>query len=297
MRRTPRVSSLLWLVHLFPALSAGGAWAGDSLVVNPSFEEFVVDASGVVSVEQPSGTFSTLADLVGWDEESGQFTLEQYLGAFPPVTGVPPGAGAFVLYGSIGAQSCLRQTVDLQFAAGMIDAGDARYLLSALMGGYHGGTHPEAQQDFATITLRFLTSAQPLELLREDVLVGPSRPSDVGLPDNFNGRNYAVLLSREGNVPIGTDRVEVVVTLQRDADAPADNFNNANVDKIDLQLVPPGCLGDANADGLIDGRDMSVLLAQFGAKVEPGTGSDFNGDSNVDGRDLSVLLAAFGTSC
>lgn len=58
--------------------------------------------------------------------------------------------------------------------------------------------------------------------------------------------------------------------------------------------VPAGCTADLNADGVTDGRDLSVLLAQFGQGVAPGSGADVNLDSAVDGRDLSVLLASYG---
>ena len=57
---------------------------------------------------------------------------------------------------------------------------------------------------------------------------------------------------------------------------------------------PPGCPGDANGDGLTNGADLSVLLAQFGLAVTPGTGADFNADGVVNGADLSVLLSNFG---
>lgn len=56
----------------------------------------------------------------------------------------------------------------------------------------------------------------------------------------------------------------------------------------------PPCAGDANGDGVVNGLDLSVLLAQFGLGVTAGTGADFNGDGLVNGQDLSVLLANFG---
>jgi len=66
-----------------------------------------------------------------------------------------------------------------------------------------------------------------------------------------------------------------------------------------LALAPPpaACPGDTNGDGLVNGADLSVLLAQFGLAVTPGTGADFNGDGLVNGADLSVLLARFGLGC
>jgi len=60
---------------------------------------------------------------------------------------------------------------------------------------------------------------------------------------------------------------------------------------------PPPCPGDTNGDRVVNGADLSVLLAQFGQSVTPGTGADFNGDGAVDGADLSVLLSRFGKAC
>ncbi len=60
---------------------------------------------------------------------------------------------------------------------------------------------------------------------------------------------------------------------------------------------PPGCPGDANGDNLVNGADLSVLLAGFGSAVTPGASGDLNHDGLVNGADLSVLLGTFGTSC
>lgn len=292
-----RVDTCIGVWGFVVLIGATPSLAGPALVVNPSFESYSVVASGVVALEEPVGVFTTVVDLDGWEETLGGFSLERYDGNFAPVTGTPPAAGLRLLYGSTTAQSRLRQSIDLAFAGAQIGADSARYLCSASLGSYHGGNFPETQQDVATIALRFLDDDAGGALLREDLLVGPSRPSDVGIPTNFDGRNFAAIVSREGIIPVGTDRLEMLVILTRDADAQSGSFNNANVDRIDFQIVPPGCLGDANNDGLIDGRDVSVLLAQFGASVESGSGADFNGDGGVDGRDLSVLLANFGNQC
>lgn len=64
-----------------------------------------------------------------------------------------------------------------------------------------------------------------------------------------------------------------------------------------ITYTPPTCPGDANNDNLSDGRDLSVLLSNFGQSVPPGTAADFNNDGIVNGLDLSVLLANFGTTC
>lgn len=64
-----------------------------------------------------------------------------------------------------------------------------------------------------------------------------------------------------------------------------------------LSVASPACAGDANGDGLVNGRDLSVLLSQYGDEIPPGTAADFNGDGVVNGLDLSVLLANFGLAC
>lgn len=62
-------------------------------------------------------------------------------------------------------------------------------------------------------------------------------------------------------------------------------------------LLSPPCVGDINADGIINGGDLSVLLSQFGTSVPAGTGADFNSDGVVNGADLSTFLSAFGNVC
>jgi len=54
---------------------------------------------------------------------------------------------------------------------------------------------------------------------------------------------------------------------------------------------------NANGDNVIDGADLSVLLANFGGIVTPWTSGDFNGDGVVNGADLSILLSNFGEPC
>ena len=64
----------------------------------------------------------------------------------------------------------------------------------------------------------------------------------------------------------------------------------------DLSNLPiDGCVaeapsnpGDTNGDGLVNGKDLGLLLAVFGT-AEPA--ADFDGNGIVDGGDLGVLLA------
>lgn len=49
------------------------------------------------------------------------------------------------------------------------------------------------------------------------------------------------------------------------------------------------CTGDINDDGIVDQKDLSLLLSHFGQKVTPGTGGDINGDGVVNQQDLLLL--------
>lgn len=90
-----------------------------------------------------------------------------------------------------------------------------------------------------------------------------------------------------------------------------------------LAVDPVGsCVGDLNGDRTVDGRDLTVMLSQFGEqrKCEPSAAAlaiedpeeravvidlecmqdrpraDINGDLRVDGLDLTALLSTFGCS-
>jgi len=57
---------------------------------------------------------------------------------------------------------------------------------------------------------------------------------------------------------------------------------------VSLDCTPP-TPADLNGDGVVDGNDLGLLLAQWGSA---GT-ADFNGDGVVDGIDMGILLAAW----
>jgi len=60
--------------------------------------------------------------------------------------------------------------------------------------------------------------------------------------------------------------------------------------KLVVTFVPPSTNPyDLNGDGIVNGADLSILLAQWGG---PGT-ADFNGDGVVNGADLAQLLGAW----
>jgi hypothetical protein len=47
--------------------------------------------------------------------------------------------------------------------------------------------------------------------------------------------------------------------------------------------------GDFNGDGVVDGNDLGIMLATWGACV--GCPTDMNNDGAVDGNDLGQLLS------
>ena len=60
-------------------------------------------------------------------------------------------------------------------------------------------------------------------------------------------------------------------------------------------LVPnassgPGCAGDINSDGVVDGQDLAIVLAFWGNNDE----GDLDGDGTTSGTDLAVVLADWG---
>lgn len=67
----------------------------------------------------------------------------------------------------------------------------------------------------------------------------------------------------------------------------------AAVDDISIlgyDCAPPTVPGDINADGIVNGQDLTLLLGQWGASGGP---ADINGDGIVDGQDLATLVSAW----
>jgi len=53
------------------------------------------------------------------------------------------------------------------------------------------------------------------------------------------------------------------------------------------------CLGDLDANQIIDGGDLGILLSEWGA-AEPGTAADLDADGEVGGDDLGHLMSKWG---
>jgi len=54
---------------------------------------------------------------------------------------------------------------------------------------------------------------------------------------------------------------------------------------------PTECVGDLNADDVVNGADLGLLLGAWGT-ADPV--ADINGDGTVNGADLGLLLGAWG---
>ena len=117
--------------------------------------------------------------------------------------------------------------------------------------------------------------------------------TDLGLPATFKGRvSLAAFLQRtDGTVsnqwlpPLAAGRGDLGL---------APNMNA--VPGVQYVTVALGVVGDLNGDGVVDGADLGLMLANWGP-VTSDAGSraaDLNGDGMVDGADLGVLLSRWG---
>jgi hypothetical protein len=70
------------------------------------------------------------------------------------------------------------------------------------------------------------------------------------------------------------------------------NFNW--VTELSVELGEAPCVADLNGDRVVDGADLSVVLAFWGSCETSDCPADFDGDGAVTGADLSVLLATWG---
>ncbi len=60
---------------------------------------------------------------------------------------------------------------------------------------------------------------------------------------------------------------------------------------------PPGNMpGDANNDGVVDDRDLNIVLGNWGASSATFAMGDFDDNNTVDDRDLNILLGAWGNT-
>jgi hypothetical protein len=96
----------------------------------------------------------------------------------------------------------------------------------------------------------------------------------------------------------GSERAYVVEwSADCDGDGMVDFGQILRGDRPDLNAngVPDGCecYADLNADGVVQGADLGIMLASWGS-VPAGVSADINRDGAVDGTDLGLLLSGWG---
>ena len=75
-----------------------------------------------------------------------------------------------------------------------------------------------------------------------------------------------------------------------DADGDLDVMVANNLDPNTVWFNRPPCTADINADGFVNGEDLTILLADWG---ESRSKADLNEDGIVSGPDLATLLAVW----
>ncbi|MFO0873662.1 MAG: FG-GAP-like repeat-containing protein [Phycisphaerales bacterium] len=88
--------------------------------------------------------------------------------------------------------------------------------------------------------------------------------------------------------PTGTMRLRFTTS-----DNPNNSTTEAGLDDLVIQAVvcntATPCPADLNADGVVDGGDLGIMLGNWGTAT-----GDLNGDGTVDGSDLGIMLGAWG---
>ena len=61
-------------------------------------------------------------------------------------------------------------------------------------------------------------------------------------------------------------------------------------------MVPgtPPCIADLYVDGIVNGADLGIVLANWGACGAGTCAADLNGDGQVNGADLGIVLSGWG---
>lgn len=75
---------------------------------------------------------------------------------------------------------------------------------------------------------------------------------------------------------------------------PAGSGFTAEIDAVSLVAAPAGLPGDLDGNGVVNGADLGLLLASWGA-TGPDIPADLNGSGVVDGADLAVVLGHWST--
>lgn len=191
---------------------------------------------------------ATPVAIPGWTSAGGPMTVVQYgsKGFVNPTDPGPSNRGRQFFSGGRTASGAISQTIDLSNLATQIDAGNAKYDLSAWMGGFG------KEQDSARVSVRFENpNSSGGEEVTMNGLNATERQQITGL--------FAI--SSNGLVPRGARRAVVTVSAQRQLGVVADGY----VDNVSLKLMP------VTNKGSIEGRVFFDLNGDGRqAKVEPG---------------------------
>lgn len=138
--------------------------------------------------------------------------------------------------------------------------------------GFHGVPH-HSGEPYAT---------QPWSAsIDGDAIVWRTQPYAVN--PNANALRWSTLYNFRFNAAAAPMEVEAVLGLFRPGDLAA-------VEVTVLGPAAPEILGDLNGDGVVNGIDLGILLAAWGAA---GGAADLDGNGVVDAADLAILLAAW----
>ena len=230
----PGARSAVVLLQMFYGTSGYNDCVADnlSLVLNlPAAPQSLLGANLIVNgnaefpvVTDPTTVTDRIYDVQGWNRE-GAFTVDSYLEDDADLyqsTNIPPDAGNLYFYGGpSNAQSSATQDIDVSSAASFIDAGIVNYALSAWLGGYDG------QNDNATLTVEYQNWNGGV---LDSATLGPLMSVD------RNGASELLLLTQNGNVPVGTRVIHLSLVMTR-----TDGSDNDGIaDSLSLVLSAPG---------------------------------------------------------
>ena len=119
--------------------------------------------------------------------------------------------------------------------------------------------------------------------------------ADLGLPPTFVGRVMVAACLERTNGALSNQWMPSLEPGSADLGlAP----NLAAVAGVQHASVAVGLTGDVNADGVVNGADLALLLGTWGQNAATAgfLASDLNGDGTVDAADLSVLLSRWGSA-
>jgi hypothetical protein len=174
--------------------------------------------NGTAEFTRPGPATQASNDVPGWITD-GSIRIAAYPQAGLALVPTNGGLSCFIL-ADTAASGRASQTIDVRPAASFLDTGDARYAAGALLSGWQERT------DAPSVVFSFLdASSNKLA----DVQLGPVATKDRSFFNRLMPRSIS------GSVPIGTQKIKVELSLNRDAKQSA----SAVADNIYLVLYRP----------------------------------------------------------